>query len=143
MSHLNCEGARAGLPEIMASAQVPLTSTFPSGQVHLAPVGLSRHMKSQGILRHGLDAVETVKPSQEDNLSGWPQMRKTPLFVKCYLFLTSKAVYFSCFNFCVERCCFLEAYRGTGYSHTNNFTSFRLNKQQLWNVLRISHCLFE
>lgn len=42
----------------MASAQVPLSSTLPSGQVHLAPVGLSRHMKSQVILRHGLEAEE-------------------------------------------------------------------------------------
>lgn len=46
---------------MMASVQVPLTSTFPSGQVHLAPVGLSRHMKSQDILRHGFDAAEKVK----------------------------------------------------------------------------------
>lgn len=64
MSHLNCgkkTGQKVGLPEMMASVQVPLTSTFPSGQVHLAPVGLSRHMKSQDILRHGFDAVEKVK----------------------------------------------------------------------------------
>lgn len=47
-----------GLPETMTSAQVPLSSTLPSGQVHLAPVGLSRHMKSQDILRHGFDAAE-------------------------------------------------------------------------------------
>lgn len=51
-------GDRMGLPETTASAQVPLTSTLPSGQVHLAPAGLRRHMKSQDILRHGFDAVE-------------------------------------------------------------------------------------
>lgn len=55
------KGARVDLPEIMASVQVPLTSTFPSGQVHLAPVGLRRHMKSQDILRHGFDAVEKAE----------------------------------------------------------------------------------
>lgn len=47
-----------GLPETMASVQVPLIRTLPSGQVHLAPAGLRRHMKSQDILRHGFDAVE-------------------------------------------------------------------------------------
>lgn len=52
------EGELIGLPETIASAQVPLSSTLPSGQVHLAPVGLRRHMKSQDILRHGFDAVE-------------------------------------------------------------------------------------
>lgn len=46
---------------MMASLQVPLTSTFPSGQVQLAPAGLSRHMKSHVILRQGFDAVEKVK----------------------------------------------------------------------------------
>lgn len=51
----------SGLPEMTESAQVPLTSTFPSGQVHLAPVGLSRHMKSQVILRHGLGAAERAR----------------------------------------------------------------------------------
>lgn len=61
---------------MMVSVQVPLTSTFPSGQVHLAPVGLSRHMKSQDILRQGFGAVERVKPKHKDNLSGWPWMRK-------------------------------------------------------------------
>lgn len=78
MSHLKLcqESARVGLPEMMASEQVPLTSTFPSGQIHLAPVGLSRHMKSQDILRHGFEAVEKVKTSQDDDLPGWPQMRK-------------------------------------------------------------------
>lgn len=50
---------------MMASLQVPLTSTFPSGQVHLAPVGLSRHMKSQDILRHGFEAVERVEKKRE------------------------------------------------------------------------------
>lgn len=78
------EGTRVDLPETMTSVQVPLTSTFPSGQVHLAPVGLRRHMKSQDILRHGFDAVEKAKPSQEGDLSGWPWMRETPLFVKHY-----------------------------------------------------------
>lgn len=46
------------IPETLTSLQVPFTSTFPSGQVHLAPVGLSKHMKSQDILEHGLGPVE-------------------------------------------------------------------------------------
>lgn len=92
----------------MASLQVPLTSTFPSGQVHLAPVGLSKHMKSQDILRHGFEAVEKVgekkkKLSQEDNLSAWPEMRQRHLFVKQkkkkkkVFVLFSDWSYFKCF----------------------------------------------
>lgn len=57
------------LPEMTESAQVPLTSTLPSGQVHLAPVGLSRHMKSQDILRHGLGAAERARAAV-----GWPRL---------------------------------------------------------------------
>lgn len=101
---------------MMASLQVPLTSTFPSGQVHLAPVGLSRHMKSQDILRHGFEAVERVeknrgkkkKLSQEDNLSAWPEMRQRHLFVKqkkkkkkkCLFFSQIEAIS-SVFNLCL------------------------------------------
>lgn len=61
---------------MLTSVQVPLTSNFPSGQVHLAPVGLSRQMKSQDILWHGFDAVqkEGKEKSQENNLSVWPVM---------------------------------------------------------------------
>lgn len=51
---------------MMASEQLPLTRTFPSGQIHLAPIGLSRHIKSQNILRHGFEAVQKVKTSQDD-----------------------------------------------------------------------------
>lgn len=46
------------LPETIASTQVPFSSTLPSGHVHLAPVGLRRHINSQDILKHGFDAVE-------------------------------------------------------------------------------------
>lgn len=48
---------KAVLPEMLTSLQVPLTRTLPSGHVHVAPVGFSKHMKSQDILRHGFDAV--------------------------------------------------------------------------------------
>ena len=57
---------KASLPDVLTSLQVPLTSTFPSGQAHLAPVGLSRHMKSQDILTHGFDAVEKEEEEEEE-----------------------------------------------------------------------------
>lgn len=41
-------------PETLGSIQEPLTKVFPSGQIQLAPVGLSKHIKSQIILRQGL-----------------------------------------------------------------------------------------
>lgn len=56
-----CREQIVSLPEVLTSLQLPLTSTFPSGQVHLAPVGLSKHMKSQDILRQGFEAVEKDK----------------------------------------------------------------------------------
>lgn len=49
------------LPEVLTSLHVPLSNTLPSGQIHLAPVGLSRHMNSQDILRHGFDTVEAER----------------------------------------------------------------------------------
>lgn len=68
----------SGLPEMTESAQVPLTSTFPSGQVHLAPVGLSRHMKSQVILRHGLGAAERARATvRRPRLREEQQLRET------------------------------------------------------------------
>lgn len=66
-THTHTHLDSGGLPEMTESAQVPLTSTFPSGQVHLAPVGLSRHMKSQVILRHGLGAAERVRATVRRN----------------------------------------------------------------------------
>lgn len=56
----------ASLPDMLTSLQVPLRRTFPSGQVHLAPTGLSRHMKSQDILRHGFDAVKKKKRGKNE-----------------------------------------------------------------------------
>lgn len=50
-------GVLNSLPEMLTSLQEPLISTFPSGQVQVAPIGFSRHMKSQFILRHGLTAA--------------------------------------------------------------------------------------
>lgn len=104
----------------MASVQVPLTSTFPSGQVHLAPVGLSRHIKSQDILRHGFDAVEKVKKktnkkSQEHNLSVWPEMRKTHLFVKrLFVLYQSKTIYFKSLNSVLKAVIFLKPREAQG-----------------------------
>lgn len=57
------------IPETLTSLQVPFTSTFPSGQVHLAPVGLSKHMKSQDILEHGLGPVD----KQQIICNLWPE----------------------------------------------------------------------
>ncbi len=80
-------------------------------------------MKSQDILRHGFDAVERVRKSQEDNLSVWPEVKKTCLFVKSVFVLSqSRAIYFKCFNFCFEGCYFLKAQRGRRLKHMNNFT---------------------
>lgn len=52
------EGGEGGLPDMLTSLQVLFSSTFPSGQMHRAPDGFSRHMKSHVILRHGLVAAE-------------------------------------------------------------------------------------
>lgn len=60
-------GSNVSLPDVLTSLQVPLTRTFPSGQVHLAPVGLSRHIKSQDILKHGLDALERKSKKANKN----------------------------------------------------------------------------
>lgn len=85
------------LPEMMVSLQVPLTSTFPSGQVHLAPVGFRRHMKSQDILRQGFEAVKKEKKkSQEDNLLVLACDAKDPFVCeKCgFFFLCQRKVIF-------------------------------------------------
>ena len=146
-SWLRHEDARVTLPEMMASLQVPLTSTFPSGQVHLAPVGLSRHMKSQDILRHGFDAVEKVKEKNKRAkkmicLSGLSWKRPVCVWKSVCFSHRAKRFISSVLISVFEDCYFLGAQRGTRLNHTKAPVS-RLNNQRLWNVSRISRCLID
>lgn len=93
------------IPETLTSLQVPFTSTFPSGQVHLAPVGLSKHMKSQDILKHGFGPVEKTKAFNKKDFFLFVKKKKMQLF------------FFRVIPFMCWRVLFLEV------QHMNNFTS--------------------